>query len=418
MGKSHPYAKRILSFGLVLLISLVGLAACSQSSTTTPQFQNNTPIKIGVSISTSGDFAADGNALQQGYQLWQDAVNQRGGLLGRPVQFDFVSDNSSPEQVTANYQKLISQNHDDLVAGPFSTSLTIASSAVANRYNYAFVEGAGTAPRVFQANYTDLFSVSLPATSYLKSFVYYILSLPQQERPKTVAYASSDDFFTQPQIDEAQSLLKQGDVQTVLYDIYPAATTKDYTPIANAIIQSDPDVVILGTTGQQDCVALLQVLKKQNFNPNALIATAGPDQGSAFSSALGGARSAEGIFVPNGGWFPTVTNYQNDEFVKAYIAKYGGKADDISADTVEAYSVGQVLEEAVTKIHSIDNAKLIQELHADTFNTLQGPVKFGSDGQSIVATAFLFQWQNGQTVVVYPNSAAQENPEFPKQPWS
>jgi len=85
---------------------------------------------------------------------------------------------------------------------------------------------------------------------------------------------------------------------------------------------------------------------------------------------------------------------------------------------VEAYSVGQVLEEAVNKIHSIDNAKLIQELHADTFNTLQGPVKFGSDGQSIVATAFLFQWQNGQTVVVYPNSAAQENPEFPKQPWS
>ncbi|HEY7420017.1 MAG TPA: amino acid ABC transporter substrate-binding protein [Ktedonobacteraceae bacterium] len=417
MGKSHPYAKRILSFGLILLINLVGLAACSQSGTTT-QFQNNTPIKIGASISASGDFSADGKALQQGYQLWQDAVNQRGGLLGRPVQFDFASDNSTPEQVTANYQKLISQNHDDLVVGPFSTSLTIASSAVANRYNYAFVEGAGTAPHVFAAHYTDLFSASLPATSYLKSFVYYILSLPQQERPKTVAYASSDDFFTQPQIDEARSLLEKGGVQTVLYDIFPADTTKDYTPIANAIIQSDPDVVILGTTGQQDSVALLQVLKKQNFNPSALIATAGPDQGSAFSGPLGGTRSAEGIFVPNGGWFPTVTNYQNDEFVKAYVAKYGGNADDISADTVEAYSVGQVLEEAVTKIHSIDNAKLIQELHADTFNTLQGPVKFASDGQNTIATAYLFQWQNGQTVVVYPNSAAQENPEFPKQPWS
>lgn len=417
MGKSHPYAKRILSFGLILLISLAGLAACSQSSTTTLHFQNNTPIKIGASISASGDFSADGKALQQGYQLWQDAVNQRGGLLGRPVQFDFASDNSTPEQAAANYQKLISQNHDDLVVGPFSTLLTTASSAAVNRYNYAFVEGAGTAPQVFAAHYTDLFSVSLPATSYLKSFVYYILSLPQQERPKTVAYASSDDFFTQPQISAARDLLAKGGVQTVLYDIYPAATT-DYTSIANTIIQSDPDVVILGTLGTQDCAALLQVFKKQSFNPSALIATAGPDQGSAFSGSLGGARSAEGIFVPNGGWFPTVTNYQNDEFVKAYIAKYGGKADDISADTVEAYSVGQVLEEAVTKIHSIDNAKLIQELHTDTFNTLQGPVKFASDGQNTIATAFLFQWQKGQTVVVYPNSAAQQNPEFPKQSWS
>ena len=422
MGKSHPYAQKILSLGLMLLISLVGLAACSLSgtttTTTTPQFQNNTPIRIGASISLSGDFTEDGKALQQGYQLWQDAVNQRGGLLGRPVQFDFASDNSTPEQVTSNYQKLISQNHDDLVVGPFSTLLTVASSAVANRYNYAFLEGAGTAPHVFAANYPDLFSVSLPATSYLKSFVYYILSLPQKERPKTVAYASSDDFFTQPQIDAARALLEKGGVQTVMYDIWPADTTKDYTPIANKVIQSHADVVILGTTGQQDCVAFLQVLKKQNFNPSALIATAGPDQGGAFSGALGGSRSAEGIFVPNGGWFPTVTNYQNDAFVKAYLAKYGGKAADISADAVEAYSVGQVLEEAVNKIQSIDNAKLIQELHADTFNTLQGPVKFASDGQNTVATAYLFQWQNGQTVVVYPNSSAQENPEFPKQRWA
>lgn len=420
MGKSHPYTQKILSFGLMLLISLVGLAACAQSDTTTtpPQFQNSTPIRIGASISLSGDFSEDGKALQRGYLLWQDAVNQRGGLLGRPVQFDFASDNSTPEQVTTNYQKLISQSHDDLVVGPFSTLLTVASSAVANRYNYAFLEGAGTAPHVFAANYNNLFSVSLPATSYLKSFVYYILSLPQKERPKTVAYASSDDFFTEPQIATARTLLEQGGVQTVLYDIWPGDTTKDYTPIANKVIQSHADVVILGTTGQQDCAALMQVLKKQNFNPHALIATAGPDQGGAFSGALGGPQSAEGIFVPNGGWFPEVTNYQNDEFVKAYLAKYGGKAADISADAVEAYSVGQVLEEAVTKIQSIDNAKLIQELHADTFNTLQGPVKFGSDGQNIVATAYLFQWQNGQTVVVYPNSSAQENPEYPKHPWS
>jgi hypothetical protein len=60
---------------------------------------------------------------------------------------------------------------------------------------------------------------------------------------------------------------------------------------------------------------------------------------------------------------------------------------------------------------------LIQELHTDTFNTLQGPVKFASDGENSVAVAFLFQWQNGQLIVVYPNNAAQENPEFPKHSW-
>jgi branched-chain amino acid transport system substrate-binding protein len=416
MGKSRLFIEKFIS---MFLISLVGLAACSQSGSTSfqSQFQNTTPIRIGASISLAGDFSADGKALQQGYQLWQDAVNKRGGLLGRPVQFDFVKDNSTPEQVSANYQKLISQHHDDLVVGPFSTTLTIASSVVVNRYHYAFVEGAGVAPKVFARHYTNLFSVSLPATSYLKSFVYYILSLPKNLRPKSVAYASSDDFFTQPQIDAAKNLLERHGIQTALYAIYPADTTTNYNPIADEIIASHADVVILGTNGQHDSVIFMNAFKQQHFNPNAIIATAGPDQGSAFTGPLGGARYAEGIFVANDGWFPDVQNYQNADFVSSYIAKFGGTAGDISSDTVQAYSAGQVLEQAVTKIHSIDNASLIDELHTDTFSTLQGPVKFARDGQNTVAVAFLFQWQNGKLLVVYPSNAAQENPEFPRHPW-
>ncbi len=418
MGKSYRSIKKFISIELLLLISLAGLAACSQPDSQPRQFVNTAPIRIGASISLSGDFTADGKALQQGYQLWQDAVNKRGGLLGRQVQFDFVKDNSTAEQVSANYQKLISQNHDDLVVGPFSTTLTIASSAVVNRYHYAFVEGAGVAPKVFAQHYTNLFSVSLPATSYLKSFVYYILSLPQSQRPKSVAYASNDDFFTQPQIDAAQNLLESHGIQTAFYTIYPADTTTNYSSIADKIITSHADVVILGTNGQRDCVVFMNEFKQRHFNPKAIIATAGPDQGNQFTSLLGGAHYAEGIFVPNDGWFPDVQNYQNDDFVKSYSATFGGTPDNISSDTVQAYSTGQVLEQAVTKIHSIDNARLIDELHADTFSTLQGPVKFDHDGQNTIAVAYLFQWQNNKLLVVYPNNAAQENPEFPRHPWA
>ncbi|HLW02882.1 MAG TPA: amino acid ABC transporter substrate-binding protein [Ktedonobacterales bacterium] len=417
MNKAGTAIRYYLSIGVVLLISLIGAGGCSLS--TAPTFQNSTPITIGTSISTSGDFSDDGKALQEGYQLWQNAVNNSGGLLGRPVQFDFLPDDSTPQKVTANYQQMITKNHDDLVVGPYSTLLTRAASAVASHYNYALIEGAGTAPAVFGPDYTDLFSVSLSATSYLKSFVYFILSLPKAQRPKTIAYATSDDFFTQPQIDEAQSLLEAGGEKTALY--YPpwnADTTKDYTPIVNAIIAAHPDVVILGTTGQQDCVAFMQAFKQRNFNPAAIIATAGPDQGGQFTGPLGGPAAAEGIFVPNGGWYPTVNNFGNAQFVSDYLARYGGAASDISADTVEAYSVGQVLAQAVTKAQSINNAQLIQELHKDTFNTLQGPVKFSPNGENAIAVAFLFQWQNGQLVVVYPNYSAQKNPEYPKHPWS
>lgn len=416
MKNARASIKTYLSIGVVVFVSLVGLGGCSLS-TPAPSFKNTTPITIGASISLSGEYSENGKALQKGYQLWQDAVNQRGGLLGRPVKFDFVPDDSTQAKVAANYQQMIAQNHDDLVVGPYSSLLTQAASSVVQKNNYAFLEGTGVAPAVFEPNYNNLFSVSLSASSYLKSFVYFILSLPKAQRPKTIAFASSDDPFTKPQIEAARTLLEEGGEKTVFYDVYSAEKPPNYATEANQIIAAHPDVVILGTGGQQDCVAYMQAFKQKRFNPSAIIATAGPDQSDQFIKPLGGPDVAEGIFVPNGGWFPTVDTFQNTQFVADYLAKYGGTANDISPDTVKAYSVGQVLEQVVTKAQNIDNAKLIQELHTDSFNTLQGPVKFASDGENKVAVAFLFQWQNGQLIVVYPNNAAQENPEYPKHTW-
>jgi len=104
------------------------------------------PIRIGISLSFSGDFSDAGKAAKRGYQLWQSVVNAHGGLLGRQVQLKIVDDTSSPDQVVTNYQKLISSDHVDLAFGPFSTLLTVPSSKVANRFGYALIEGAGGAP--------------------------------------------------------------------------------------------------------------------------------------------------------------------------------------------------------------------------------------------------------------------------------
>ena len=137
-----------------------------------------------------------------------------------------------------------------------------------------------------------------------------------------------------------------------------------------------------------------------------------PDQGNQFTDAIGGPNEARDLFVPNDGWFPTLGSYQNDQFTKDYVAQYGGTADQISSDTVQAYSVGQVLEQAVNKIQSLDHAKIINGLRSNTFDSLQGPVKFGPDGQNIVSTPFLFQWQDGQLIPVFPMFTAQKSPEL------
>ena len=410
------FASATASLILVFVVACGGQQSTTPTTPTTPSSQNTAPIKIGISLSFSGDFSADGMAFEQGYQLWADAVNKSGGILGRKVQLDIVSDASSPDQVQTNYQTLITVHKDDLVFGPFSTLLTKPASLIANRYGYAMVEGAGGGPSVFTRGLNNIFDVSLPVANNLNSFTQYILSLPPGQRPATAAYATEDDPFTQPQVDLARMLLEQGGVKTVSYQVYPAETT-DYNPIGDKVIASGAQVVVVGTL-LPDVSAFIQRFKQQHYNPQAFIATAGPDQGDQFLKAIGGAKSAEAIMVPNG-WYPGSNNPGNAEMVQAYIAKYGGTPDGISSDVAEAYSVGQVVAQAVTKTNSLDNGKLIAELHSgDTFQTVQGAVKFDDTGQNVAALAYLFQWQNGSLVPVFPATAAGAvKPEFPKPNW-
>lgn len=416
LGRCALKIKVPLFIVVATVVILAGLSACAQDNSSS--INNQPPIKIGISLSLKADFAQDGQAMAQGYQLWADMVNKNGGLLGRPVKLFILDDQSDPGKAAANYNTLIHQDRVDLVFGPFSSLLTKAASPVVEKAGYAFIEGAGGGPSVFQNGWHNLFAVSVPVTNNLVTFAYYILSLPVAMRPKTAAYATSDDPFTAPQLKVARDLLESGGVTTVYKSpIYPADTTKDVTPYAEQIVRSRAQVVLLGTL-LPDATTYIKVFKREHYNPQAIIETAGPDLGNDFIKGVGGIKNTEGIFVPNG-WYPQAPNFQNAQMVQAYLAQYGGTPDQINADVAEAFSVGQVLQQAVSKIHSISNAKLISQLHSvdATFNTVQGIANFDPAGRNQLGIAYLFQWQHGQFMPVYPASVAAENPEFPKAVW-
>jgi len=404
-----PVSMIVAGFALVL-------SACGSSSanvTTSPQ----APITIGVSVSLSGDFSADGKALEQGYDLWMQDVNKKGGLLGHQVTMKYVDDASSQAQVVTNYTNLITQDKVALVFGPFSSLLTIPASTVTDRYGYAFPEPAGGGPKVFDRGLKSIFFVQPAAVEdNLVSYTKWLLGLPSGQRPKTAAYATQDDPFTQPQVDKAKSLLEAGGITTPSggYKVYPAETT-DFTPIALQMIHANADVVILGTQ-EPDAVAFIKVFQQQHYNPKSLVETTGPDQGKDFADKVGAAT--EGVMVP-AGWTPDATAYGNSQFVSEFLAKYGGKAGDISADAAEAYSVGQVVEQAARKANSIENSKLITALHSGTYQTIQGPMSFDSAGKPQGGVGvYIEQWQSGQAVFVYPPTVAgTRKPEYPKPNW-
>ena len=405
----RPHGTRFLALTAVSAIAAMVIAACSSGSsspTSSGSSSSKTPVVVGTSLSLTGDFSVDGQAFQRGYQLWVQDINKSGGLLGHPVQLKIVNDNSDPGTVTTNYTQLIGTDHVNFTVGPFSSLLTAPAAQVAARYHYAFIEGAGGAPSVFALKLPNLFAVSPPVADQLVPFAQWIASLPASQRPKTAAYPMVNDPFADPMVQTAQAIIQKAGVKTVYTKIFPAENP-DYKAGADQIASLHPDLVLLGSVDVPTVQSFMNAFMQQHYTPKILGASAGPDQGAAFLSAVGGSKNATGTFVPNG-WYPGFNNPMSKAFVSSYIAKYGGTASEINSDAAEAYSVGQTLAAAVNATKSLDNAKIISYLHSGaTIQTVQGPAKFNAIGQNTAASIFIFQWQKGANFVqVLPTTAA------------
>lgn len=385
-------SRRKVQLGAVLSAAALGVMGLAvPGATAAPK-----PITIGISVSLSGDFSGDGVATQQGYKIWAAWQNAHGGILGRPVVLKFLSDASSPTQVVTNYQKFITSDKVDFVLGPYSTKLTKPASVIANRYHYVMLEGIGGGPSVFTQGLKNVFDVSASATYQL---VTYAKWLAATQKPQPIAYATMDDPFIQPMVDFARAYLDKKGFTEAVYKVYPAETT-DFSPVASAVAATNAKIVILGTM-PPDGYAMIQDFIQDKYNPGQLIEASGPDQGSDFTKNVG-ITNTEGIMVPNT-WIPTSNYPGNKQMVAAYIKAYGGNINSINSDVPEAFSAGQVLAEAVTKVGSTSNLKLQAMLHSGvTFQSVQGPVKFAADGENAGAAPYVFQWQKGQYVPVLP----------------
>jgi branched-chain amino acid transport system substrate-binding protein len=342
----------------------------------------------------------------RGYKLWQSAVNAHGGLLGRKVQLKIVDDTSSPNQAVSNYQNLISRDKVDLVLGPFSTLLTAPTATIAHRYGYAFVEPAGGGPAVFQAKLNNVFFAQpAPAIKNADVVANYILSLPASQRPKTAAYPMLDDPFAGPPIARLMGELSAHGIRTVYQKTYPAELT-DWTPIIDKMVAAKPDLIAAGTQNV-DGYAFAKGIKQLNYNPKFLYIENGANDPLEFPSKIG-RQSTTGI-LSTASWYPNEKSFGNAQFVKAYIKAYGGTGNEIDSTSPEAYSCGQILQQVVAKIHSLDNQKIVRALHQGTWQTVQGPISWNQYGEP-KGTETLVQWIGGKLVPVFPTNVAEHKP--------
>ena len=372
-------------------------------------------VTIGASVSLSGDFSATGKTTQQGYEAFQTWANEHGGILGHKVVFKFLSDGSSPTQVTTDYQKLITVTHVNFLVGPYSTLLTKPASEVANRYHMALVEGIGGGPSVFEAGLHNVFDVSASAIYQGISFAKWVAKV---YKPQPVAYAAITTPFNEPIVTGIKKYLDSKGFTTAVFKVYPLETA-DFTPIASAIAATHARIVAIGSQ-PPDGEGLIKDFVSSGYNPTVLFEVSGPDQGTGFVKAVG-KQNTTGVMWPNT-WYPGanegVVNTEMEKILEKEI--HVKSVSLLSANMAEAFSAAQTLREAVDHIKSLTNVKLIKYMHSSSakFTSVQGPVCFKPTGQNACARPFVFQWQHGKQLQVLPSTAPGSSKVMnPKPKW-
>src|SRR6059058_5110795 len=97
------------------------------------------PITIGFGMALTGGLAAIGKSALLAMKIWEEDVNKKGGLLGRPVKLVYYDDQSNPSLVPGIYTKLLDVDKVDLVISAYGTNVTAPALPVVIQHNKTFM---------------------------------------------------------------------------------------------------------------------------------------------------------------------------------------------------------------------------------------------------------------------------------------
>ena len=373
---------------------LLGGAAAATAVTGPAAAQTGQPIRIGFSMALTGGLAPNGKSALLAQKIWEEDVNAKGGMLGRPVKLVYYDDQTNPATVPGIYTKLLDVDKVELIVGGYATNMLAPAMPVIMQKNKVFIGLLGLGVNS-EFNYPRYFvmipSGPDPKPSFTKGF--FELAMKQDPRPRSVAIVAADAEFSVNASDGALENAKKLNLNVVYNRRYPPNTT-DFAPIVRAIAATNPDVVVV-CSYPPDSVGIVRAVNELNFKPKMIGGAMVGLQATAIKTQLGPLLNG---WVNYDFWLPVPK--MNFPGSADLMTKYQARAAAEGVDAYgyymapEAYAQMQVLQQAVEATKGFDDGKLADYIRANTFKTVMGDVKFGAKGEWAESRVLQVQFRN------------------------
>jgi len=370
------------------------------------------PIKIGFSMSLTGGLAGGGKSALMAMQIWRDEVNAKGGLLGRSVELIYYDDQSNSSNVTGIYSKLLEIDKVDLVISAYGTNQIAPAMPIVMQKNMVFMALFGTGVND-KFNYDKYFQILPNGKGTRPAFGYLETAMTMAPKPQTIAIVGADAEYAQTALASAREKIKELGLKIVYDRSYPPNTV-DFIPIVRSIQATNPDVVYVASY-PPDSVGMVRAaheaeLKTRMFG-GGMIGLAFAPIKQQLGPLLNGIVAID-VYVPE----PTMTFPGVEAFLKTYQEKAIAAGIDPLGYFLPPFSYAelQILADAITKVGSLDQAKIGDYIHQTTFHTIVGDVKFAENGEWEKSRMLFVQYQGvvgndvdqfrqaGKQVILYP----------------
>lgn len=381
-----------------------------EQTTTSGGEPSGEPIVIGSTLSLSGPLSATAQIHKAVGEAFVDRLNANGGLLGRPVEWTLLDDESTPDKAAALYERLITEEGVDLIMGPYGTGNITAAMAVAERYGYVIPQHTGS------LTYTYTYGCQFPAwptgvnSNITNPELLYDAIESAGVEPGTIAFVLNEFPGTQfiaygpPDSDEggAVKLAKDRGWDVVLETDFPTAIS-DWGPIASQVRQADPDFVYLAGLGV-DGPNLINATDALGYDiRNMFVQWPAPGPLVALGSAGEGVMSVTAweqhppfTDDPQAAEAAQVINKALEDAGIAYTAA--------ETQSVASWTAWEFLEKGVEGAQSVDNSQVCDYLVNNTIHTtFVGDVDFDPAQNNYYGDrSYIKQIQDGAFWVVYP----------------
>lgn len=369
------------------------------------------PIKIGMTVSSSGTFALASQSGERGVELWVEEVNKKGGVTidGEQHLIELIKrdDRSDKQMVARVYEDLINVDGVDILMAPFGSTLTAAAATISERYGKFMNVWSASSDAVYEQGFHYVVSTTQMPVSAIPGAP---IELAKDMGMTKMAIINVDEPYPAGLAKAAKSTAEGLGLEVVMADVYPKGT-KDFSLMLQKAKAMGADALFTAAY-EGDQMSMAHQMQQMGVSfPYVYMNYAVQPQFDEVGAA------ADYIFATTNfhsavNW-PVNAGMNREEFVAAYEALFPKAEYAPDFQTVLAYGAGVVMEKIIEEAKSTDAAALKQAALdlSKKLTVVAGPYEIDETGKQLQMPWVVVQRLPGNEIAaVWPKDAATAEP--------